>query len=106
MTTTVGKKVVVIGLLVVILISLALAFAISADAATINPGEKAATWIMDQVFWIALAVIAVVAVTFIIKRAWVPLVIFAILSAIVLVIVSSPERLQNIGEALFVILGL
>lgn len=97
---------VIVGLLVIMVLSLVMAFALNADAATVNPGEKAATWFMDQVFWIALAVIAGISVTFVIKRSWTALIIFGVMGAIVLVIISNPERLQKFGEAIFGILGL
>lgn len=64
-------------------------------------GKNLGDWLQEQVFYIALAVVAVIAVTFIVKRAWIPLAIFIVIAALVLVLIQNPERLVTLGESLW-----
>ena len=45
-----------------------------------------------------LGVVAVVAIIFLVKRAWVQLAVFIVIAAIVLAVIASPDKLQALGE--------
>jgi hypothetical protein len=64
-------------------------------------GQNLGNWLSQQAFWVAIGIISVVAIGFIIKRAWIPCLIFVVLGGIILFIISNPSRLQAIGESLF-----
>ena len=93
-------KILVFFFLAMLMLSLVMIFATDAFASG-GPdlGKNIGTWLKDQAFWLAVGVVAAVAITFLVKRAWVQLVIFLVISAIVLAIISSPDRLQSLGEA-------
>ncbi len=91
--------------LMVLIISL---FMLNADLAmaAAQPGQSFGTWILDQAFWVALAVVAVVAIPLILKKSWVPLGIFLLVAAIVLVVISNPSRLTGLGNIIWEAFGL
>lgn len=66
-----------------------------------NVGENTGQWFLDQIWWLALAVIGYFAVKYLIKKAWVQFLIFLVIGGIVLFIIASPESLKAIGEKLF-----
>ena len=76
-------------------------FSFTAVFAAGDWGQNASEWIKAQVWWIALALIAIVSVKFIAKKMWVQLGGFLVLSAIILVIVDGPERLKTVGETIW-----
>ena len=69
-------------------------------------GENIGTWVLDQLFWIALIAVAIVVIKFLVSRAWAQAIIFIILAAIILVIIRDPRQLTAIGNMLFGLLGL
>lgn len=71
-----------------------------------SPGQSFGSWILDQAFWLALAVIAVVAIPLIMKKSWVPLGIFLLIGSIVLVVISNPSRLTGLGNIIWEAFGL
>jgi len=66
-----------------------------------TPGEDIGKWLVDQVFWIALALVAIGLTVLLYKRAFTTAIITAVIAAIVLFIIQSPDRLVGIGGALF-----
>ena len=66
-----------------------------------NWGQNAYNFVKDIVWWLALAVTGVFVVKFITKRQFLQLLGFAILAAIVLVIVDDPSRLKSIGVTIW-----
>lgn len=100
-------KFIVIVLTGILLISLFMLSSEIGYAADIEgPGQNVGEWVIEQAFWIALAVISVVAISFVLKRSWVALGIFMVISAIVLIVIKNPERLTNLGNVFFELLGL
>lgn len=89
------KRKLAIMLVLMIILSTSVAFAAG------DWGENAGNWIMDQVWWLALAGVTVVAVKLGMKKMWVQFGAFIALSAIVLVIVKGPEKLESIGNTLW-----
>jgi len=92
-----------------------LAFAMVAVAAFIiaftepafaDVGENVGSWLMEQAFWIAVGICAVVAISFLVKRAWVPFGVFFVIAAILLYIIQDPSKLTGVGEKIFTIVGL
>ena len=85
-------------LMLVIMFSL---YSLSALAAGGDFGRNAYSWLQDQVFWIALLVVAIVCIPFILKKMWMQLAGFIVLAAIVLFIISSPENLKTLGATIW-----
>lgn len=71
-----------------------------------SPGQNFGEWLLDQAFWIALAVIAIVLIPLIVKKNWVMVFIVMIIAAIVLVVISNPARLQTLGDMIWSAFGL
>lgn len=65
-----------------------------------NVGQNAGGWIQEQAFYIALAVVAVVLAGFVLKKAWIPAIIFIILASIILAVIAAPDTLKTFGQAL------
>jgi len=65
-----------------------------------DAGQNFGSWIQEQALYIALAVVAVVMVGFIIKKAWIPAAMFIIVGAVLIAIVSSPDQLATFGQSL------
>lgn len=63
-----------------------------------NYGEKAGNWILDQLFWVGLVVMAVILISCLLKRAWVGALITAVAGAVILVFIKNPQLLSNIGQ--------
>ena len=66
-----------------------------------NIGQNAGGWILDQLWWVALAIIAFIAVKFLLRKAWAQLIIFLVIAGLVLFIITSPGNLKTIGETIF-----
>lgn len=66
-----------------------------------NAGQNAGQWATNQIWYVALAALAFMAVKFLIKKAWVPAGVFFGVGGILLYIIKNPEKLQQIGESLF-----
>ncbi|MCI9640146.1 MAG: hypothetical protein HFE72_08525 [Emergencia sp.] len=90
--------VVFIAAALLILCMTAPAFAASGELQT---GKNFGEWALDQIWYIALAVCAFMIVRFLIKKAWVQMVLFIVLGALCLFLIASPESLKGIGEKLF-----
>ena len=92
-------KILTLLFLAVLVFSIFMMFASDAFAAGgPDVGKNIGTWLKDQALWLAIGIIAAVAITFLAKRAWVALAIFIVVSAIVLAIIASPDKLQALGE--------
>jgi cell division protein FtsW (lipid II flippase) len=64
-------------------------------------GSNSYNWLKGQVFYLALLVIAAIAVPFILKKMWMQLVGFLVLAALVLVVVDDPSKLKSIGTTIW-----
>lgn len=89
------KRKIVLTLMIIMILSTSVVFA---DA---NWGENAGTWIKDQVWWLVLAGVVVVAAKLALKKMWVQFGTFLVLAAITLVVVSGPEKLLTVGNAVW-----
>lgn len=65
-----------------------------------NVGENAGGWFQEQIFYVALAIISVVMLGFLMKKAWIPAGIFIVIGAILLAIIGTPETLRAFGQTL------
>lgn len=63
-----------------------------------NYGEKTGNWILDQLFWGGLVVVAAMLISCLLKRAWVAAIIIAIAGAVILAFIKNPLILSNIGQ--------
>ena len=68
--------------------------------ASTNFGENIGNWFLDQIYWIALIIVAIGLIGSLIKKAWIGAIISAIGGAIVIAIIVAPEILKTIGENL------
>ena len=92
-------KILTLLFLAVLVFSIFMMFASDAFAAGgPDVGKNIGTWLKEQALWLAIGVIAAVAIPLLVKRAWADLVVFIIVSAIVLAIIASPDKLQALGE--------
>lgn len=66
-----------------------------------SAGQNAGEWFTGQLWYIALAILAFMAIKYLVKKAWVPAGVFFAIGGILLYIISNPEKLQQIGESLF-----
>lgn len=64
-------------------------------------GQNFGQWGMEQIWWVALAVVAFMAVKYLIKKAWVPCGLFVVIGGLILTIIKNPEKLSMIGESFF-----
>lgn len=69
-----------------------------------NAGQNAGQWVIGQIKWIAMAVIAIACAGFLLKKAWVPFFIFLAIGGIGLFVIAQPEALQSVGQALWSII--
>lgn len=69
--------------------------------ASTNFGENIGNWVLDQLFWIALIIIAATLIGCLVKRAWIGAIGVGIGGAIVLAIIAAPEALKTIGDGLW-----
>lgn len=65
-----------------------------------NVGQNAGGWVQEQLFYVALAIIAAVMLGFLMKKAWIPAGIFIVIGAIILAIIGTPETLRAFGQSL------
>jgi cell division protein FtsW (lipid II flippase) len=84
-----------------VILALIVLFSMSAVFADGNWGQNTYTFVQQQVWYIALLIVAIISVKFIAKKMWVQLGGFLLLSAIVLVIISGPDKLKIIGETIW-----
>ena len=93
------KAAVIIGIAILLI----LAFTMPAFAAngTLQTGKNVGEWGLDQVWYIALLIVAVMVIKFLAKKAWVPMAIFIVLGALCLFIISSPDALKNVGQSIY-----
>ena len=61
-------------------------------------GKNIGTWLKEQARWLAIGIIAAVAIPLLVKRAWMALAVFIVIAAIVLAVIASPDKLQALGE--------
>lgn len=69
-------------------------------ADTGNIGKNAGNWILDQLFWIGLVVLAIGLVGCLVKKAWVAAIILFIAGGLILIVIKNPEMAANLGETL------
>ena len=92
-------KILTVLFLAVLVFSIFMMFASDAFAAGgPDVGKNIGTWLKEQALWMAIGVVAVVAIIFLVKRAWVQLAVFIVIAAIVLAVIASPDKLQALGE--------
>ena len=63
-------------------------------------GKNAGNWMLDQIFWVALIVIAIILAGCLMNKAWIKAAITIIGGAVILVFIKNPQMLSNIGETL------
>lgn len=63
-------------------------------------GKNAGNWILDQLFWIGLVVLAIGLVACLVKKAWVAAIILFIAGGLILIVIKNPEMAANLGETL------
>ena len=63
-------------------------------------GKNAGNWILDQLFWLGLVILAIALAACLIKKAWVGAVITIVAGGVILVFIKNPEMVSNIGETL------
>lgn len=66
-----------------------------------NIGSNLGSWGTEQIGYIALAIIAFIALRFLIKKAWIPCGVFVVIGGTLLFIINNPEQLENIGAVIF-----
>lgn len=66
-----------------------------------NVGQNFGEWAMGQIWWVALAIIAFMALKYLLKKAWIPCGIFVLIGSMILVVIKTPEKLSSIGDAMF-----
>lgn len=64
-------------------------------------GKKAGTWILDQIFWIGLVVLAIALISCLIKKAWIAAVITVVGGGLVLVFIYDPSKAVEIATNIF-----
>ncbi|MFV0518350.1 MAG: TcpD family membrane protein [Aminipila sp.] len=83
-------------------ITLMMVFAtVPAFADISNIGSNFGNWGMEQIGWAALVVIAFMGLRYMIKKAWVPCLVFFCVGGILLFVIKNPEKLEGIGAVLF-----
>lgn len=68
--------------------------------AGVNFAENAGNWLLDQLFWIGLIVLAIALLGCFAKKNYTGAVITGIAGAVILYFVSNPQKLYTIGEQL------
>lgn len=66
-----------------------------------NVGENLGGWGLEQIWWIALVVVAFVLLKFVIKKAWGPATVFALVGGATLFLIKYPDKLTAIGEVVY-----
>ncbi len=64
-------------------------------------GEKIGTWFLDQLFWFGIVALAIGLFTCLLKKAWVTMLVTAIIGGIALVFIKEPNFLVDIGESIY-----
>ena len=92
-------KILTVLFLAVLVCSIFMMFASDAFAAGgPDVGKNIGTWLKEQARWLAIGIIAAVAIPLLVKRAWMALAVFIVIAAIVLAVIASPDKLQALGE--------
>ncbi|MCL1995515.1 MAG: TcpD family membrane protein [Defluviitaleaceae bacterium] len=65
-----------------------------------NFGQAVGEWFLDQLWWIGIIAIALAVIGCLVKRNWVAAVITVVAGGALLVIITQPNTLQNIGTAI------
>ena len=78
-----------------------MATTVPAFADVSNIGQNLGTWGLEQIFWVALAIIAWVVMMFVMKKAWVPCFIFILVGGSALFIIKYPDKLVSIGQVIY-----
>lgn len=92
-------KILTVLFLAVLVCSIFMMFASDAFAAGgPDVGKNIGTWLKEQARWLAIGIIAAVAIPLLVKRAWMALAAFIVIAAIVLAVITSPDKLQALGE--------
>ena len=92
-------KILTVLFLAVLVCSIFMMFASDAFAAGgPDVGKNIGTWLKEQARWLAIGIIAAVAIPLLVKRAWMALAAFIVIAAIVLAVIASPDKLQALGE--------
>lgn len=93
------KAVVIIGIALLLI----LAFTMPAFAAggNLQAGKNLGEWGLDQLWYLALLIVAAMFIKFLAKKAWVPMAIFGILAALCLFIITKPEALKSVGQSIY-----
>ena len=81
--------------------ALTIAAVMPSYAAITDAGENIGTWIQEQGSYIALAIVVIVLIKFLLKKAWVPAAAFFVVGGILLFVISNPDALQTVGQALY-----
>lgn len=84
---------------VIILMMAASVTPVFADVSQI--GSNIGNWGTEQLGWIAMAVIAFMALKYLIKKAWAPCGVFILIGGALFYIIRNPEQLENIGAVIF-----
>lgn len=81
--------------------SLTIAAAVPSYAAITDAGENFGTWIQEQGYYVALAIVVIVLIKFLLKKAWIPAAAFFLVGGILIFVIASPDSLQAVGQALY-----
>lgn len=76
-------------------------FFVPASYAAGDYGQNTYEWAKTQIFYLALVVIAFFCVKYAAKKAWAAFGGFAVLGALVLVIVDDPQKLKAVGTTIW-----
>ncbi|MDK2919619.1 MAG: hypothetical protein PWQ37_2352 [Candidatus Petromonas sp.] len=85
----------------VLIVSLILAMTTVTAFAENTWAKNTYDWVKDGVWWFALAVIAWIAVKLLLKKMFAQFAGFAVLGAIVLVVIDDPVKLKTLGTTLW-----
>lgn len=68
-------------------------------------GQKGGEWVLTQIFWVALVVIAVGFIGLLLKRNFTLMAIEGVVGAIALVVIKDPQKLKTMGDAIWGVFG-
>lgn len=63
-----------------------------------NYGENVGNWLLDQFFWIGVAIIGFILVTCILKKSWTTAIITFICGGIILAVIKEPDLISTVGK--------
>lgn len=69
--------------------------------ASTDYGEKAGGWILEQLFWVGLVVLAYGLIKCLVAKAWVQAIIVTVCGGVILFLIKQPDILENVGSALW-----